>query len=160
MAKLALFAWFPLVLSFFTMLRPRHAVLAAYLGGWLFLPVFGIQIKVLPDLDKVTVTSMAVLLGVALFDANRLLAFRPKWFDLPMAVWCVTPFFSSIDNHLGPYDGVSAILEHTIQWGLPYFVGRLYFADYEGVRELAVAIFVGGLVYVPLCWFEMRISPQ
>jgi hypothetical protein len=160
MARIALFAWIPLVLSFFTMLRPRHAVLAAYLGGWLFLPVWGMRIAVLPDLDKVTVTSMSVLLGVALFDANRLLAFRPRWFDLPMLAWCVAPFFSSIDNRLGYYDGASALLAHAVQWGLPYLIGRLYFADYEGVRELAVAIFVGGLVYVPLCWIEMRLSPQ
>ena len=160
MAKAALLAWTPLVFAMFALLKPRHAVLAAYLGGWLFLPVFGIRIPVLPDLDKTSVTSMAVLLCVAIFDVNRILSFRVRWFDLPMLAWCVTPFFSSVDNNLGYHDGASAILGHVVMWGLPYFIGRLYFADYDAARELAIAIFVGGLIYVPLCWLEMRLSPQ
>ena len=45
-------------------------------------------------------------------------------------------------------------------WGLPYLIGRVYFTRLEHLRELAVGIVVGGLVCVPLCWWEMRMSPQ
>ena len=160
MAPIALLAWMPLVLCLFALLRPRHAVLAAYVGGWLFLPMYGMKIPVLPDLDKVTATSLPVVWAVLVFDTGRALSFRPRWFDLPMAAWCAAPFFSSVENGLGAWDGGSAVLQNLVLWGIPYYVGRLYFADWEGVRELAVALFVGGLIYLPLCWYEMRFSPQ
>jgi len=47
-----------------------------------------------------------------------------------------------------------------VAWGLPYFIGRVYFMDVRGLKELAVGIFIGGLVYVPLCLYEIRMSPQ
>jgi hypothetical protein len=36
----------------------------------------------------------------------------------------------------------------------------MYFTDRESLCELAKAVFLGGLVYVPLCLFEIRFSPQ
>ena len=44
-------------------------------------------------------------------------------------------------------------------WGFPYLIGRVYFTDLDGLRELALGIAIGGLVYVPLCLFEIRCSP-
>jgi hypothetical protein len=103
---------------------------------------------------------MGVMLGVLLFDSRRLSHFRPSWFDLPIVVWCGCSFVSSMTNGLGAYDGLSATFYKVIMWGLPYFIGRIYFTDLHKLRELAVAIFIGGLVYMPLCLLEMRISPQ
>jgi hypothetical protein len=165
-AQLALFAWIPFVLCLFTVLRPRHAVIAAYVGGWLFLPVFGIDVKGLPPFTKVSATAYGVLFGALLFDLDRVQRFRFKWFDLPMAVWCIAPLFSSLSNRIGGstnnaiYDGLSASLSEIVMWGIAYFLGRIYFSDWEGVRELAIGVFVGGLLYVPLCLIEMRMSPQ
>ena len=153
--------WFPFSLVLFTILRPRHAVLAAYLGAWLFLPMrAGLPIPMLPDIDKVTAASFAVVMGVMLFDAGRIFTFRFRWFDIPMAVWCFAPFMSAITNKLGPWEGASAVIEQFTLFGIPYFLGRIYFNDWEGFRELGVAIFIGGVVYVPLCLFEIRFSPQ
>ena len=98
-ADLVTLAWIPFSLVLFAFLRPRHAVLVAYLGAWLFLPMkAGLVIPILPDIDKVMSSSFAVLLGVMLFDTQRLFTFRPRWFDLPMAAWCFSPFLSSITN--------------------------------------------------------------
>ena len=158
--ELALYVWMVVTLGLFVALRPRHAVLAAYIGAWLFLPMFRKTINVLPDLDKVTVTSFGVLFGTLIFDGPRMLSFRPRWYDLPMAVWCISPFFSSVLNGLGWWDGMSSILGQVVLWGIPYYVGRVYFSDWEGVRELALGVFLGGLIYVPFCLFEMKMSPQ
>lgn len=159
--ELLMLAWVPLSLVLFMVLRPRHAVLTSYIGAWLFLsPKAGIVINILPDLSKITVSSFAVVLGVMLFDAPRLFTFKPRWFDLPMLAWCLAPFMSSIINGLGYWDGLSAVLENLALFGVPYFVGRVYFNDWEGFRELAIAIFLGGVVYVPLCLFEIKMSPQ
>ncbi len=160
LVPLALFGWIPLVLLLFLLLPPRRAVIAAFLFAWLFLPIAGYSIEGLPDYTKMTATSLGVMLGVVLFDAGRLARFRPHWIDVPMALWCLVPFASSVTNGLGVYDGLSGIVNTTIVWGLPYFIGRLYFYDLEGFRELAIGIFIGGLIYVPLCLYEIRMSPQ
>ena len=47
-----------------------------------------------------------------------------------------------------------------LDWGLPYLFGRLYFSNLRSMWVLAVGIFLGGLVYVPFCLFEIRMSPQ
>ncbi len=160
LVPIALFGWIPVVLLLFAALRPRRAVVTAFVAGWLFLPMAGYGVPGLPDYTKMTATCVGVLLGVAFFDASRLAAFRPKLVDLPMLVWCACPFFTSMVNGLGAYDGFSAVMYQTERWGLPYFIGRLYFGDLEGLRELAVGVFIGGLVYVPLCLWEIRMSPQ
>jgi hypothetical protein len=45
-------------------------------------------------------------------------------------------------------------------WLTPYLIGRLYFTDLEGVRELIMGLFIAGLVYLPLCLWEIRMSPS
>jgi hypothetical protein len=88
------------------------------------------------------------------------LAFRPRWFDLPMLGWCLCPIASSLDNGLGIYDGLSEALTLFVYWGLPYLIGRLYFNDLTGLHELTLAMVVGGLAYIPPCLFEFRMSDQ
>lgn len=160
LVPITLFGWIPLILLLFLLLPPRRAVIVAFIGAWLFLPMAGYSITGLPDFTKTTATSYGALLGVVLFDAARLTRFRPSWIDLPMAVWCLVPLASSITNGLGLYHGVSGIFGAVVLWGLPYLIGRLYFSDLAGLRELGLAIFIGGLIYVPFCLYEIRMSPQ
>ena len=47
----------------------------------------------------------------------------------------------------------------TINWLLPYLVGRLYLTDAEGLREFALGIIIGGVCLIPLCLFEIKMSP-
>ena len=35
--------------------------------------------------------TVGILLGTLIFQPNRLLEFRPQWFDLPMFCWCLAP---------------------------------------------------------------------
>src|SRR6185436_10008382 len=42
----------------------------------------------------------------------------------------------------------------------PYLMGRLYFATPDGLRSLAVGLFAAGVIYAPLCLWEIRMSPQ
>jgi O-antigen ligase len=76
-----------------------------------------------------------------------------------MFLWCLTPFFTSLSNGLGAYNGVSQVATHVIHWGVPYFLGRLYLVDAVGMKELAVGIMLGGLLYVPFCLFEILQGP-
>jgi hypothetical protein len=158
-AKLALYGWIPFVLLVFSVLPARRAVIFAYVGGWLYLPMLSIKLVGIPDLNKITAASFGILLGASLFDGRTLLRFRPHWYDLPMALWCLSPFVTSLVNQLGVYDGVSSVIQQLGVWGIPYFVGRVYFKDLEGFKELGIGIIIGAVSYLPMCYAEMVISP-
>ncbi len=160
LTHIVMLAWGPLVLVMFMMLPARRAVIASYLGAWLFLPVVLYPVPMLPDVSKMFATSIAVLLGVTFFDPGRFGTLKPRIYDLPMAAWCVAPFFASVTNGLGAYDGLTAILDQVIVWGLPYLIGRMYFTDLESLRDLAMGLVIGGLVYLPFLALESLISPQ
>ena len=157
---LAFAGCFPMVAILFMVLPARRAVIASFLLAWLFLPVASFHLAGIPDVTKVSVTSISVLLAVTLFDFGRLWAFRPRWFDLAMLIFCLSPFPSALSNGTGWYDGMSLSLNQVFQWGIPYFLGRVYLTEPAGFRDLAIGVFIGGLIYVPLCLFEIRMSPQ
>ena len=160
LVAVVLLGWFPVAISLFTFMRPRRAVIAGFLIAWMFLPVAEYQFRALPELNKITVTSMSLILGVVIFDTSRLINLRPRWYDVPMLAFCLAPFASSISNGLGAYDGASESFRLILRWGIPYLIGRMYFTTLQGLRELAFGLFIGGLIYIPLCLYEIRMSPQ
>jgi len=88
------------------------------------------------------------------------LAFRPKLWDIPIAIYAICPFFTSVHNNLGAYDGGNAVVNQFHTWISAYIVGRIYFTDLEGLNELAGGFIICGLLYCPLCLYEARMSPQ
>lgn len=160
LVPIVLFGWIPVVLVLFCLLPTRRAIITAFIAGWLFLPVATFEIQGVPNFSKASVTSLAVVLGIVLFDVGRLGAFRWRWCDLPIALWLLVPLASSLSNGRGVYDGISGVVDSAILWGVPYLAGRLYLNNIRALRELAVGIVIGGMAYVPLCLFEIRMSPQ
>jgi len=158
---IAMFGWLPVVLLLFWLLPARRAVTVSFLLAWLFLPIASFKLaEGIPQYDRMSATCVAALVGALLFDTSRVLGYRFSLMDLPMLAWCLCDIPSSLSNNLGLYDGLSGVFRSVITWGLPYFIGRIYFSDREGLKELALAMVIGGLVYVPLCLFEVRMSPQ
>ncbi|HWR01742.1 MAG TPA: hypothetical protein VN371_07730 [Chlorobaculum sp.] len=160
MVAIALFGWIPLVMLLFRKLDPRLAVTVAFVGGWMFLPVAGFKVPGVPAYNKMTATCIVILFWAWKFDRERFGKFDFSLADLPMLLWCIAPFFSSVFNDLGVYDGLSQTMYQSITWGVPYFLARLYFGDAAGLKMLATAIFIGALIYIPFCWFELIMSPQ
>ena len=159
-AKFVLICFPILTLVAFAVLRPREACIATFIGGWLFLPISTIELKGIPDFTKTTALQMSVFACTLAFDFGRLTKLRPRWYDLPIVIYSISSLFSSLSNQLGVYDGVASSLGIGITWGLPYLIGRAYLADLDGLRELAIAVVIGGFLYAPLCMLEILISPQ
>jgi len=156
---IALLGWIPVSIILLAMLPPRRAVVASVIGAWLLLPPAVIPLSGLPDYDKMMAATVGILLGTLIFQPNRLLEFRPQWFDLPMLCWCIAPLISSLQNGYGLYDGLSGSLGCIVRWALPYLIGRLYLGEPEGLRELTIGIICGGVAYVPAILLELRLSP-
>lgn len=158
-AGAALIAWIPITLVLFALLSPRRAVLASVIGGTLFLPIYAIDLPG-PDLTKFAAATVPALLGAIVFDWGRFARLRPNRIDLAVVAMILGAVATSVMNGIGLYDGLIFAIDAARDFGAPYLLGRAYFGDREGLRELAVAIFLGGLVYLPLCAWEIRMSPQ
>jgi len=160
LAQLALLGYPALVLVLFALMPLRKAIVTAMVGGWLFLPTVKMAVVGIPDYDKIVATNCAVGLGCLIWASRDLFALRPRWFDLPILLWCLAPSLSSLANGLGTYDAGSVGFRQVLVWLVPYCIGRAFFKDTNALRQLAVAFVIGGLVYIPFCLLEVRLSPQ
>jgi tetratricopeptide (TPR) repeat protein len=156
--QIVLIVWPFLALLIFMVVGGQRAMLAAAVAGWLFLPPAQIDLPGLPDYGKTTAVIMGVLLGTIVFEPDRVLRFRPRWFDLPIIVFCVCPFFSAVSNDLGVYEGVGNTFIHFMNWLVPYWLGRIYLTDVESYRELGLGFIIGGMCLSPLCLIETKYS--
>ena len=167
-ASYMIVAWVVMAVAIFPSFPPRRGVLVILLTGILFLPQLG---QGAIELGPVKFTNgnavcYALLLSCLLYDANRLFGIHLPWADLPALIWCACPAVSVLLNDPPPdgsgaiRDAVSQTVSQTTQYLIPYLIGRVYFSDAEGMRELAAGTVAAGLVYVPFCLYEVRFSPQ
>ncbi len=157
---LVMFGWIPVVIGLFSRLRPRHAVITSFLVAWLFLPNVSYPLPGLPDYDKMSATCWGIFIAAAIFDMENFKRLRLRAIDIPMIIWCLCPVISSLNNGYGLYDGIAVSFRQTVTWGFPYIIGRIYFNDLQGLKEFAIGMIIGGMIYVPLCLWESRMSPQ
>ncbi len=163
LANLVMLAWLPFVMALFLLTTPKRAVLWSFFLAWLFLPMAKYDFPNIPTYTKMTATSFGVLLGVLLFDPGRLMTFKPRWIDLPLVLFAtVAPVMTTLTNSppMTPRDAISEALALGTVWLMPYFIGRLYFTTLKDMQVLALCFVAGALAYVPICWFEARMSPQ
>jgi hypothetical protein len=101
-----------------------------------------------------------VLFGaVCVWDFRRVKNFRAQWLDGLMGLFCAVPFFSALANGFSFGNAFGFLFEQLCAWGIPYLLGRLYLTDLNALRDLALGIVIGGLVYAPLCWYEIFFGP-
>jgi tetratricopeptide (TPR) repeat protein len=156
---IVLIGWIPFILLAYNTMTPKRAVAILFVAAWLLLPYGEINLPGLPSYNKMTATVLGLLIATMIFNQGMLLSLRPRWFDIPIVVWCLMPMVSSTTNDQGLYAGLAQTLNETVAWGLPYLIGRVCLDDAEAMKDFALAVFIGALVYIPFCLFEMRFSP-
>ncbi len=155
-----MWGWIPANIILFRKFAPQKAILISVIGGVLFLPAASYDIPVI-IYTKETAIALSLLCGIVFSSNKTVPAFRAKWFDIPIILWCiVSPFLSILTNGLGLYNAVAAVIEGSLAYGVFYMIGRIYFSDKDALRLLTTGIILGGLIYVPLALFEVRMSPQ
>ena len=155
--------WLPLVAIAFRALGPRRAAPLAVIAAFLALPREASPLTLLGwvTIDKRTVSGVALLLGLLVSDPRALIRGRPRWLDLPMVAFLLLPLASLAANRFAePLASIDQVWVYSMAWGVPYLLGRLYLGDREGPRRLCLAIVVGGLVYIPICLYEMVMGPD
>jgi len=159
--QFVLIAWIPLTLLLFAVMRPRRAVLTSVIGALLLLPSANLELPGLPGtLSRYSAAGIGCLLGALLFDFRALSRFRLAWFDWPAVALVFVSVPTSVLNGLGAYDGFSEAYGHVVLFGIPYFLGRVYFDHPAAHRDLALAVIISAVLYAPLSLWEIRMSPQ
>ncbi len=148
---ITMFGLIPVVLYLFVRFPTQRAVIITFVAAWLFLPQASYPIPLLPPYTKVSASCYAILLGVIIYDTERITKFKLGWLDVPMVICCLSPIISQLTNGGSP---ISPTFNQIVTWGLPYFLGRLYMGSLDGLRQLAIGIFAGGLAYIPFTLVE------
>lgn len=167
--------WAVAALAMFRLCRPAIAALASYLGGWILLPVgaypagsadpvfaYWIVGVALPSdmlVTKAWVAAGSALLGAVAFDRDTLRRLRPRWIDAPVVLWCLWPGVAAAFADQPRPSAVLASLYLAGSWGLPWLLGRLYFANREGQLLLVKGLVVSALACLPFSLFEGAFGP-
>ena len=177
-AYLMLFSW-PLVsVVLFRVLPLQKALIWTILGGYLILPSgTGIDVPLLPDMDKSLISALSALLLCMIFAQK--VELEPDWagrtarlltFAL-LGLLISTPILTVLQNPdpiiagrifipgLGPYDALSMISAVLVTI-LPFWIGLRYLNTQEGHKLLLQAFVFGALAYSLPALFEVRMSPQ
>lgn len=159
------------------------AIVIALLVPYLFLPVgYRVRLPGVPDLDKTSMISIGLLIGVLFFGAKQIaknglpkLTNGSKLLQTCVMLCLVTIFvgicLTVMNNReflifgpryipaMRPWDLISLIAD-LILLLVPFFVARRYLATPDAHYELLRLIVIWALVYSLLMLVEFRMSPQ
>ena len=160
-----LLAWPLVVVALFRAIGPRRAVLVGVLAGNLLLPnhLFNLGPAGLPfSVSRYNMTGLGLLLGVLAFDRRTLLQPRPSWLDLPMLAFCLAPLVGLATGVPGSSVDVFdlVICRRGLGWLVLYAMGRIYLNRDDSPAEVAAALTIAGLCYIPICIYEEVAGPS
>lgn len=160
-----LLGWLGLSVLLFRWIEPLKAGLVCALGGWALLPSAAFEDlasygelplwlagSALPSeyfLTKASVIGAGLWGGILVYGSQRLRAWRPRRRDAPLAVFCAAPLLAGWVNGLPWLHGFQHALYLAVVWGGSYMLGRLFLIEPHHWRQLALAVLLGGLVFVP-----------
>lgn len=174
LAYLMLAAWPLITLVMFRRWPIERALIWSLLGAYMFLPPppAAFDFPLVPPLTKESLPSLATF-AICLIHAKARALLLPK--SLParvlVALFILSPIATVLTNGepvfygriglpaLGLKDMVALCLLQAILL-LPFLLARQHLATPEGLRELVMALMLGGLIYSLPMLLEVRLSPQ
>lgn len=160
MVEVALLGWIPVCIILFACLRPVQALVFSYVGAWLILPMFKVQVQGFWDLDKAVGPNVGAVLGIAMFAPHVLRGFRFQLVDLMVLLFCSCAMASSVSSGLGAYDGVSAFFQEMFYFGTPFLLGRIVIRGRAELLEASRILVAAASIYALFALWEWRMSPQ
>jgi hypothetical protein len=165
-----------LTVGAFFVLPLRQAAFAAFMAGWLVLPVaefpasvitreiFTVEVigAALPSnigLTKAVVIPLAVLLGMLIRAPEIFRSLRLWWMDFAVLLLVLWPLLLGIT---GTETFASAAIKAgymAAAWGGSWLIGRILAASDNGQRELVEAIGWSGIPLLPISMYEGMFPP-
>ena len=183
-AYLMLILWPGVSLMLFLRLPVERAIIWTVLAGYLLLPQgTEFDLPLVPDMDKVSIPNVCAFGMVVLLLKERVRLWPETWtmrvlllgFVLGVVPTVLTnrePIIFSLLGvsetqlfEVGSLPGLRVIdlfsvLSIQLITLMPFFLGRNFLSRDEGMRDLLVALALGGLAYSLPALFEIRLSPQ
>lgn len=183
-AYLVLALWPFACLFLFRRLKLERALIWSILGGYLLLPpLTEFNLPLVPGMDKVTLPNVSALL-LLIFAMKQKVAL---WPESRIAKWLVTGFvlcaipttltngdpiifevLRGADPILFEVDAlpgqtvrdIGSVLIGQVLMLVPFLLARQFLSSEDGLREILLALMVGGLIYSVPSLIEIRLSPQ
>ncbi len=183
LAYLMLAIWPFVCLVLFRTQKIERALIWSILGGYLFLPpLTEFNLPLVPGMDKVTIPNLSVLLIVAFGMKQKLTLWPESRVALLLVVGLVLsavptvltngdPITFEVLRGTGPIvflidqlpgqsvRDVGSVLIAQVLTVVPFLLARQFLSSEDGLRELLLAFFVGGLVYSIPSLLEIALSP-
>ena len=184
LAYLMLIMWPLFAVILFRRLPLERAIIWCFLGGYLILPpVAEFDLPLVPDMDKHTIPSVAAFV-LCVFMLKKPVALLPtSWVarglvlvfvlgTVPTVLTNSDPLVVDIIHSSYPIEitatqlpglywrDIGSVVINQVILLLPFFLARQYLSTDHGLRELLVALVIGGLAYSLPSLFEVRFSPQ
>ncbi|MBD3662393.1 hypothetical protein H9Q16_00505 [Sulfitobacter sp. TSTF-M16] len=183
-AYLMLLLWPLVCLILFRTQKLERALIWSILGGYLFLPpLTEFNLPLVPAMDKVSIPNLSVLLillfamkeKVRLIPASRLAIWLAVGLILSAVPTVLTngdpiifevlrdadPIVFMIDALPGQsVRDIGSVLIAQVLTLVPFLLARQFLSSEDGLREILLALVVGGLIYSIPSLIEIRFSPQ
>ncbi len=174
LAYIALVLWPLVVVVLFRRLPMERALIWSILGGYLLLPpVAAIDLPAVPALDKMSIPALSAYAVVTLMLRVPVpLIPQGALARLLLAVFVLAPFGTVLTNAeavavaphvvlpgLRLYDAISIVALQVFVI-LTFALARSLLATPAALREILVALVIGGLAYSLPMLVEVRLSPQ
>lgn len=165
--------WPIVALALYQRMPRDKALIWTVLGGYLLLPpLAALNLPVVPDLTKESLPNLAAAAIVLFYLKDRFSLLPQNWIGRGLMLLFVLSPFATVLSNTDPmpkvggdiqgmriYDSVAAVANQFIAL-LPFFLARRYLASAEAMRNLLVALVIGGLAYSIPMLIEIRLSPQ
>jgi len=184
LAYLMLAIWPLVTLLMFRRMSVERALIWSILGGYLFLPPLAeFNLPLVPSMDKTSIPALSAAL-VLVFAMGKRFALLPQakvarllvlvfvLGAIPTVLTNRDPLFFEVLQNSDPVQFVTGFLPGlnirdigSVLIGqaitlLPFLLARQFLATATGLREMLVALVVGGLIYSVPSLIEIRVSPQ
>lgn len=184
LAYLMLAIWPFVCLYLFRRLKLERALVWSILGGYLLLPPLAeFNLPLVPGMDKVTIPNVTVLLILMFAMKERV----NLWPESRLAQWLVVglilcaipttltngdpiifeilrdadPILFQVDALPGQtVRDIGSVLIGQVLMIVPFLLARQFLSSEDGLREILLALMVGGLIYSIPSLIEIRLSPQ
>lgn len=172
-AYLMLMIWPAVCIALFLRLRPERAIAWSIIGGYLLLPErTRFDLPLMPALGKSAVPALSVFL-ICVFLLRRKVPILPR--STPARILVLLFLFSVVLTTLTNAEPLQfrdaqlpgmtmrdllGVMIRQLLVLLPFLIAREFLATDVGLREILLALAIGGLVYSVPALFEVRMSPQ